>query len=278
MIDVKSQPKAAMNATALALPATARRPGALSLAARTRMLTRPGEPLLTADWDRTLMIHYEVPAEVLRPFVPFPLDLHEGRAYVSLVAFTLRDMKPRRGGRLAEVLFRPIATHGFLNVRTYVKVGHETGIYFLTEHLDNRLSLHLGPRLFGLPYRFARLNYRHDWRGGEVAGRVTDPVSGAVYSYRALVDEDPAAYKPAAAGSLTEWLMERYTAFTARGKRRRLFRVWHTPWPEAAAAVKVCDDSLLREHWPWFGHARLVGANFSPGLRAVWMGRPMRLP
>lgn len=259
----------------VALPATERRPGALSLAARGRMLGTRGEPLLTADWDRTLMIHYAVPAEVLRPYVPFPLDLHNGLAYVSLVAFTLRGMKPTRGGRLTEWLFRPIATHGFLNVRTYVRVGNETGIYFLTEHLDNRLSLHLGPRSFGLPYRFARLNYRHDWRAGEIAGRVTDPESGAVYSYRALVDDDPAAYKPAPAGSLTEWLMERYTAFTARGERRRLFRVWHHPWPEAPAAVKVGDDSLLREHWPWFEHARLVGANFSPGLHNVWMGRPL---
>lgn len=265
-----------MNATALPTRLEAR-PGRRSLAARARMLRHRGEPLLIADWDRALIIHYEVPAEVLRPFVPFPLDLHEGKAYVSLLAFTLKGMKPFHGGRLGEWLFRPIATHGFLNVRTYVRVGNETGIYFLTEHMGNRLSLHLGRPTYGLPYRFARLDYRHDWRAGEISGRVTDPKSGAVYSYRALVDDNPAAYKPAPAGSLTEWLMERYTAFTSAGKRRRLFRVWHEPWPEAPAAIKVREDSLLSEHWPWFAHARLVGANFSPGLRAVWMGRPHRV-
>lgn len=264
-----------MSTLALPRPAAPKAgPGALSAAARRLLVRHGGEPLLTADWDRALMIHYEVPAEVLKPFVPFPLDLHHGKAYVSLVAFTMRGMKPRRGGRLTEWLFRPIATHGFLNVRTYVRLGAETGIYFLSEHLDNRLSLRLGPPLFGLPYRFARLHYRHDWRSGLIAGRITDPASGAVYSYRALVDDDPAAYKPAATGTLTEWLMERYTAFTARGSRRRLFRVWHPPWPEAPVAVKVGDDSLLREHWSWFEHARFVGANFSPGLRDVWMGRP----
>jgi uncharacterized protein len=266
-----------MNATTLLPPVTNRRPGALSLAARARMLRHRGEPLLIADWDRALMIHYEVPVEALRPFVPFPLDLHEGKAYVSLLAFTMKGMRPFRGGRWAEWLFRPIATHGFLNVRTYVRVGEETGIYFLTEHMGNRLSLHLGRPAYGLPYRFARLDYRHDWLTGEIEGRVTDPKSGAVYSYRALVDEDPNAYRPAAAGSLTEWLMERYTAFTSHGTRRRLFRVWHSPWPESPAAVKVRDDSLLRETWPWFAHARLIGANFSPGFRDVWMGRPHRV-
>jgi uncharacterized protein YqjF (DUF2071 family) len=253
-------------------------PGNLSRAARARMLGRPGEPLLIADWDRALMVHYEVDPAALRPFVPFPLDLHEGRAYVTLLAFTMRGMKPRRGGRLAEWLFHPIATHGFLNVRTYVKVGNETGIYFLAEHLDNRLSLRLGPPLFGLPYRLARLNYEHDWRSGEIAGRVTDPASGAVFSYRGLVEADESAYKPAEAGSLTAWLMERYTAFTVRLGHRCLFRVWHPPWLATPAVVKVREDSLLRENWPWFAGARLVGANFSPGLAKVWMGRPLRMP
>jgi len=71
--------------------------------------------------------------------------------------------------------------------------------------------------------------------------------------------------------------MERYTAFTARANRRRPFRVLHGPWPEAPAVIKVLDDSLLRENWPWFANANLAGANFSPGLRDVWMGRPHRI-
>ncbi len=55
-----------------------------------RLLSLPHEPLFFADWDRTLMLHYEVAPEVLRPHVPFPLDLHGGKAYVSLVAFKFR--------------------------------------------------------------------------------------------------------------------------------------------------------------------------------------------
>jgi hypothetical protein len=72
--------------------------------------------------------------------------------------------------------------------------------------------------------------------------------------------------------------MERYTAFTAHGRHRRFFRVWHAPWLHTAVKVTVTDDSLLRARWPWFAKARLIGASFSPGLRNVWMGRPHRLP
>jgi uncharacterized protein len=253
------------------------RTGEISATARRRMEAVPGEPLFLADWDDVLMLHYAVDPDVLKPFVPFPLETWGGRAYVTLVAFNMRDMRPARGGGWTKWLLRPIASHGFLNVRTYVRHNGEPGIHFLAEHLDNALSVKLGPWPFGLPYRLARLNYAHHWRSGRLDGRVTDPESGATFSYRALVDREPASFKPAARGSLTEWLMERYTAFTARGTMRRLFRVWHPPWRATTALVRIRDDSLLREAYPWYASAELIGADFSPGAKDVWMGRPHRL-
>jgi uncharacterized protein YqjF (DUF2071 family) len=113
----------------------------INQAARRRLLSVKGKPLLFADWLRAVFIHFEVDAGALRRDVPFELDLREGRAYVSLVAFTMRDMRPRVGGKLATLLFKPIATHHFLNVRTYVKHHGETGIHFLAEWLDNPLSV-----------------------------------------------------------------------------------------------------------------------------------------
>jgi uncharacterized protein YqjF (DUF2071 family) len=242
-----------------------------------RLLARPDDPLLFADWDRVLMLHYEVEPAVLRSIVPFPLDLHEGKAYVTLVAFTLRRMRPRRGGRVGRWLMHPIARHGFLNVRTYVRVGDEAGIYFITEYMNNLLARPLGPLAFGLPYRFARLHYRHDWERGRIAGRVSDPGGRAALVYEASIPPGT-AFTPARAGTLAEWLMERYTAFTMRRGTPLLFRVWHPPWPRLAVTATVHDDTLLRKHLPWFSHARLVGAHVSPGLRDVWMGRPHRAP
>lgn len=140
--------------------------GGINEAARERILSRKGEPLFLADWERAVFIHYEVDAEILQREVPFQLDLREGKAYVSLVAFTMRRMRPRFGGRFAEWLFKPIATHEFLNVRTYVRHNGEPGIYFLAEWLSNPLSVHLGPRTFGLPYRFGRIEYFHEHEKG----------------------------------------------------------------------------------------------------------------
>src|SRR5687767_47906 len=106
-----------------------------------RQAARPS-PLFHCSWERAVFLHYRVDAHVLQGEVPFQLDLFEDEAYVSLVAFTLRDLRMRRAG-LGWVT-QPLATHDFLNVRTYVRCGEERGIYFLAEWLNNRLATFLG--------------------------------------------------------------------------------------------------------------------------------------
>ena len=257
-------------------PQLHRRQPSLSEAARARLLSVRGEPLFIADWDRVLMIHYEVDPVRLQRVVPFALDLHEDRAFVSLVAFTLRGMRPRWGGRLAAWLMQPIATHDFLNVRTYVRHGSETGIYFMAEWLANRLSVALGPTFFGLPYRHGRIKYSHRSFTTTLSGRVEDTAGNGVLAYRGTLHSN-AGFRECEHGSMTEWLMERYTAFTHTKGKARFFRVWHSPWPQAPAEVAVTDQSLLERNWPLFREASLAGANFSPGVKDVWMGRPHRL-
>ncbi len=100
-----------------------------------------------------------------------------------------------------------------------------------------------------------------------------DAKTAHAFTYNAALTLCP-HFRECLPGSLTEWLMERYSAFTKFGKKRRFFRVWHQPWLQVAADVCVTDKSLLDANWPFFGEARLAGANFSPGVTDVWMGRP----
>ena len=239
--------------------------------AKKRLLSRPGEPLFYANWDNALFIHYETEPDELQRCIPCPFDLYDGRAFVSLAAFTMRGMRPRLGGSLSALLFKPIATHHFLNVRTYVRHKGEAGIYFMREWLSNRMAAHLGPWSFGLPYHFGKIEYRNDFEQ-RCRGRVD--ASGGAFSYRATFATGELGN--AAAGSLDEFLLERYTAFTQSGRYRRFFRIWHEPWQQVPARVEIVTDDLIRATEPWWRNAYCVGANYSPGVN-VWMGWPHRI-
>ena len=238
---------------------------AWSGAAKREFEAEEGRPLFHAGWRRTVFIHYEVPPAALQPQVPFPLDTRDGKAYVSLVAFTLSDLRFAAGGP-------PLTTHGFLNVRTYLRGN---GIYFLAEWLPQPFCVLLGPRLYGLPYRLGRLDYRHLHETGRLNGRVEG--RGGALEFEAPIDPG-ASFRPCDAGGLDEFLLERYTAFTTRRGTDRLFRVWHRPWPQVPLDVTMRDERLLESTGPWFREARRIGANYSPGFPDVWMGRPRRIP
>ena len=244
----------------------------LSNAGKRRLLAKAGEPLFLATWDRSVFIHYEADRGLLQREIPFELDLRDGRAYVSVVAFTLLRMRPRIGGRFAEWLFKPIASHEFLNVRTYVRQAGEPGIFFLAEWLSNPLSVRLGPKTFGLPYKFGRLTYEHAQSAGEIYGNA-EAREGCL-SYQGNLCGG--RFAPSDTGSLTEFILERYTAFTCHGKRRRLFRVWHEPWQQMPIDIDVSANDLLASTGLWWKTAQYIGANYSPGVE-VWMGRPHRI-
>jgi uncharacterized protein YqjF (DUF2071 family) len=220
------------------------------------------------------MVHYEVEASALQRVVPFELDLRRGRAFISVVAFTMRGMRPHFGGAWTAWLLKPIATHDFLNVRTYVRHKDESGIYFMAEWLTNRLSVLLGPTAFGLPYHLGRIQYDYS-SAGRMSGGVEDFRGRGTLSFEAKVNlaEGFCECKP---GSLCEWLMERYTAFTCAKGQGRFFRVWHPPWRHVSAEVEVSDRTLLENNWQFFKSVKMVGAHFSPGVYGVWMGRPHR--
>lgn len=253
---------------------TIRPPTQLSRIARADYQSLAGEPFLVCDWDRAVFLHYAVDAETLATQVPFELDCYQGRAYVSMVAFTMRRLRISRAGRMINWLLAPAANQGFLNVRTYVRHQGQPGIYFLAEWLTSRLSVFFGPRLYGLPFHYGQLDYRHTHEVGRLLGRVTPDDSSRRLRYRAYVDPD-SQYQPCEADSLDEFLLERYIAFTIRGGVERQFHVWHEPWPQTRLEPNVLDDSLATLTGAWSKKVDLIGAHYSTGVTDVWMSRPI---
>jgi len=227
------------------------------------------------DWQRALFLHYRVPAATLQPHCAFPLDLWEGEACVSLAAFTMRRFRFARGGWLGAWLASPFREMRFLNLRTYVTVGGEPGITFLTEWLSNWFHVQLGPATYGLPYRWGRHELAHGRTDGCWHGRIRARAGAGELRYETQGMGSPIA--PARAGSVDEFLLERHACFLrGRGQPRR-FRIWHEPWPQAQVNARVTTDSLVANAAPWWRAAELFTAHVSPGVADVWMGRPLRL-
>ena len=225
------------------------------------MASRVRDPLFIADWLDVIFVHFTVDRDRLQRLVPLPLDLHDGQAYVSLVAFTQSGLRPVLGGPLAALLLAPLARHGFLNVRTYVRHRDTRGIFFLAEWIPNRLAAFIGPRTYGLPYRVGRLRYRHMRRDVCAQGR------------KLTLEADSCTAQTSTAADT--FLLERYTAFTCRNGVVRRFDVDHAPWIQRPVDVRIVRSDLLGLSGDWIDGARFAAAQYSPGVRDVIIGHPV---
>lgn len=189
-------------------------------------------------WHELLFLHWRVPAPALQAQLPRGVELEtfDGSAWLGVVPFRMVDTRFRWLPHL------PTA-HTFpeLNLRSYVRVGDRSGVWFWSLDAASRLVVE-GARLgFGLPYLRARMQCERI--GDEVRYRSerTDrrgPPATFVGRWR------PAGpFEPAVVGSLEHWLCERYCLFAQRRGRLVIGEIAHPPWRLAKAEVHldVCD-------------------------------------
>lgn len=231
-------------------------------------------PVFRADWTNALFIHWEIPAEELQSEVPYKLDLFDGRAFVSVVLFTMRGMRPARSGRIGRLLFAPAREQRFLNFRTYVRHGNETGIYFLAEWISHGLCAALGRPLYGLPYHWGRHTFHLPPGHTKFSGRVTDRRRGESFAWESRFSIANSPWRTCPGGSLDEFLLERYTAFNSAGHRRRLFHIRHPKWMQTSAQVRLSDRGLLDSRFGWLPGVEPMAAHYSAGAFNVLMGPP----
>lgn len=97
-----------------------------------------------------MFLHWPVPATQIASLLPAPLtpDLLEGSAWVSVVAFTMEQIRPRH-----LPAFKPVSQFHELNVRTYVRHEGKAGVYFLSIEAQKAISAYLSRSIIsGLPY------------------------------------------------------------------------------------------------------------------------------
>jgi uncharacterized protein YqjF (DUF2071 family) len=176
------------------------------------------------EWNQVLFLHYPVDKKELSDMLPkgLVLDLFEGQAWISLVAFTMEKIRPR-------ILppFSPISNFHEFNVRTYVRHQEKAGVYFLSVEGAKKISCWMARTLSDLPYRFASMQRKKGFfvaKNPERARHVE-----VHFEVGELIEEKTA---------LELWLTERYGLFQDAGDSINAFDLHHAPWTLHEASLK----------------------------------------
>ncbi len=201
-------------------------------------LPRPDrKPSGFQSWRELLFVHWTFPPEVVRPLVPaeLELDLWNGLAYVGVVPFIMRDVRPAFLPRMLALDFLET------NVRTYVRHRDRPGVSFFSLEAASLLAVKAARWGWNLPYFHATMSTAHD---GDVIGYASrrrgreQPRFAARYRPGALLG-------PSAPGTLEDFLLERYLLFSTKGDRVHVGQVHHEPYPAQAVEVLSLEDDLM---------------------------------
>lgn len=185
-------------------------------------------------WLDLLFIHYEADADLLRRILPpsLELDLFDGKAWVGIVPFRMEGVTKRGWPAPAWLCDFPE-----INVRTYVRYGGKSGVWFLSLDVVNPLVATFARTFFHLPYFSARMSVKNLDCGCRYSVQRGENRFEAVFSGGA-----PA---PSVVGSFAHWASERYCLYSADSVGR-LFRaeVQHPKWPLQEASLDLRENTM----------------------------------
>jgi uncharacterized protein len=193
-------------------------------------------------WDKLLFLHWQVSVDELRARVPqqLQLDLHEGRAWIGVTPFTMRDVRPV----LAPSIPVLSDTHE-LNVRTYVTVNGVPGVWFFSLDASNPLMVWGARTGLGLPYYRARMSLEQS--GGTIvySSRRIDKhgaETGANFEATWSMGEH---LPPTTPGTIDHFVTERYCLYSVTGGGVKRVPIAHRQWPLRSAILHHLSSSMV---------------------------------
>ena len=215
--------------------------------------------VMTQQWQDLLFAHWAYEPDVVQRLLPsgVELDTFEGKAYVGLVPFNMRNLRLRG--------LPPIPTtsnFGEVNVRTYVTSRGRSAVWFFSLDTQKLLPTLVARTAFKLPYCY-----------GTTSVTLTGVGEGAIltsnvarkwphHSSSAIAVRIGESVQP---GPLENFLTSRWgLVSSSRGDRLWYGAVEHEPWPLHRAELLHLDDNLVTAA----GLPRPVGEPdllFSPG-------------
>lgn len=202
--------------------------------------------IISQRWQEVVFLHYNVEVNELQKKVPFPIDLFNGQAVVTIVPFVMSRIR-------FPFLF---SVPGFsqlleLNLRTYVIVNGRPAVYFFTLDSNHLPGVLIARWFFGLPYRWIKLSFdfhdKYEFRSPEFH------LKASVGEARASSDFD-------------RWSTERYALFTRKGEMTYEGTVEHLPWSLQDLKVEELTDNFSTLIGEKLKMRALIGTSYSKSL------------
>lgn len=200
------------------------------------------------------MLNYEVPAAILKPFIPpyVELDLWQGKAVVSMVGFQFNDTK-------VFGIRWPLHTHfDEVNLRLYVKhfdgKGWKRGVAFVSEIVPRRIIAYMANTLYNEHYQAMPVRHQLLQTNDEINIQYEWKFRNRWNSLGVT-----AAYKPAAIipGSEEQFILEHYWGYNELNPETTIeYGVEHPTWETFAIKSYQAD----------FDIEALYGKSFVPYL------------
>lgn len=205
------------------------------------------------EWNRAIFLHWEVNYDELRKLVPSELeiDLIDGKPWVSLVAFTMENIRPK-----FLPAFPPISNFDEINVRTYVKVDGKAGVHFLSIEAGNKLSCMVAKTMSELPYRFSKMS-RTKSTFTSVNSILEDHFSVNFELGKPQEKKTP----------LDKWLTERYALYQQGAKGINKFEIHHLEWELRSVSLEKLEYNYSRFDNLFSGSP--VHVHYSEGVQVI---------
>jgi len=172
------------------------------------------------EWNNAIFLHWKVPSNLLEDLIPknIVIDKLEGDAWVSLVAFTMENIRPKNLPSISLV-----SNFHEINVRTYVTKNSKPGVYFLNIEAQKIISAWMAKSLSGLPYEKATI-------AREINSNKQSYLSENARKKLSLklnfVVEESIKNKT----ELDKWLTERYCLYQETQGQLYRYEIHHNEW------------------------------------------------
>lgn len=224
-------------------------------------------PFLTADWNNLFLATYAVPPALLERRLPpgLRLDLRDGQAFVTLVAFEFLNT------RVLGVSWPGYRHFAELNLRFYARHGDERGVVFIREFVPQRFVAWAARWLYNEPYLAAPL----------IASRLDLPdritmtyrLSFAGRDHTIRVTGDKPAFRPAPASDEHFFKEHKWGFGVTRHGQALRYEVEHPAWD----CYPVREYSLDFDFGAVYGPEWAFLANARPCSTALAAGSPIKV-